>query len=211
MEDAKWFVVHTYSGYENKVADNIKTVVENRKMQDQILDVKVPIIEEEIGNDDASSDSDDSIVNETASEKKAGKKKAVKTVKRKIYPGYVFVKMGISYDERSDEMKMTDEAWYIVRNTRGVTGFVGPESKPRPLSETEVYEMGIENDAYNKVVEVDYSVGDTVVIIGGAFDGHIGKVEFIDIPNDTVRVTIEMMGRDIPCELGLDQVELDKD
>lgn len=211
MEDAKWFVVHTYSGYENKVADNIRTVVENRKMQDQILDVKVPIEEVEIGKDSSSAEFDDSIVDETAGAPKKSRKKTSKIIKRKIYPGYVFVKMGISYDERSDEMKMTDEAWYIVRNTRGVTGFVGPESKPRPLSETEVYEMGIETDAYNKVVEVDYNVGDIVTIIGGAFNGHIGKVEKIDIPNDIVRVTIEMMGRDIPCELGLDQVELDKD
>ncbi len=181
MEDAKWYVVHTYSGYENKVADNIVKVVENRKMQDQILDVRIPT--------------------ETVTEIREDGK--TRQIERKLFPGYVLVKMGVSYDTKSGEMKMTDEAWYVVRNTRGCTGFVGPESKPRALSEKEVYEMGVEKHT----VEVSYQVGDEVSVIGGPFDSFRGKVDMIDAENDTVRVIISMMGRETPIELGLDQVE----
>lgn len=181
MEDAKWYVVHTYSGYENKVADNIVKVVENRKMQDQILEVKVPT----------------EFVTEIREDGKT------KEVERKLFPGYVFVKMGVFYDSKSGGMKMTDEAWYVVRNTRGVTGFVGPESKPRPLSDKEVYSMGVEKHT----VEVSYEVGDLVTVIGGPFDSFQGTVDTIDVDNDVVRVIISMMGRETPIELGLDQVE----
>ncbi|MCD7775023.1 MAG: transcription termination/antitermination protein NusG [Clostridiales bacterium] len=181
MEDAKWYVVHTYSGYENKVAANIEKVVENRNMQDEILEVKVPT----------------ELVTEIREDGKT------KEVERKIFPGYVLVKMGVSYDTKSGEMKMTDEAWYVVRNTRGVTGFVGPESKPRPLSENEVIAMGVEK----RTIEVSYAVGDLVSVIGGPFDSFQGTVEFIDVDNDLVRVMISMMGRETPIELGLDQVE----
>ena len=230
MEDAKWFVVHTYSGYEQKVADNIAKVVNNRKMQDQILDVMIPLeVVEEVGpkttrkpkKKKSADDFDDAWEMEpiydsyteeydSKHEKKeeakadADDKKAKKEPpKRKKYPGYVFVKMGVSYDSKSGEMKMTDEAWYVVRNTRGVTGFVGPESKPRPLSEAEVISMGVETHT----VEVNYSVGDYVTIIGGPFDNFKGYVEEIDVNNDLVRVIISMMGRETPIELGLDQVE----
>ena len=181
MEDAKWYVVHTYSGYENKVADNIVKVVENRKMQDQILEVKVPT----------------EIVTEIREDGRT------REVERKLFPGYVLVKMGVFYDTKSGEMKMTDEAWYVVRNTRGCTGFVGPESKPRPLTEKEVLAMGVEK----RTVEVNYAVGDLVSVIGGPFDSFQGTVESIDVDNDVVRVIISMMGRETPLELGLDQVE----
>lgn len=181
MEDAKWYVVHTYSGYENKVADNIVKVVENRKMQDQILEVRVPT----------------EIVTEIREDGRT------REVERKLFPGYVLVKMGVFYDTKSGEMKMTDEAWYVVRNTRGCTGFVGPESKPRPLTEKEVLAMGVEK----RTVEVNYAVGDLVSVIGGPFDSFQGTVESIDVDNDVVRVIISMMGRETPIELGLDQVE----
>lgn len=181
MEDAKWYVVHTYSGYENKVADNIVKVVENRKMQEQILEVRVPT----------------EFVTEIREDGKT------REVERKLFPGYVLVKMGVFYDTKSGEMKMTDEAWYVVRNTRGVTGFVGPESKPRPLSEKEVIAMGVEKHS----VEVSYAVGDLVSVIGGPFDSFQGTVDMIDVDNDVVRVIISMMGRETPIELGLDQVE----
>ena len=111
---------------------------------------------------------------------------------KNMYPGYIFI-----------EMIMTDEAWYVVRNTRGVTGFVGPESKPRPLSDAEVISMGVETHT----IEVNYNVGDYVTIIGGPFDNFKGYVDEIDVNNDFVRVIISMMGRDTPIELGLDQVE----
>lgn len=198
FEDAKWFVVHTYSGYENKVASNIMKVVENRKMHDRILEVKIPA---------------DHIVEEVEEKDKKGNikygedgkpEKKIKTIDRKIYPGYVFVKLAVYYDEKDASLKMTDETWYVIRNTRGVTGFVGPESKPVPLSEKEAIKMGVEQ----RIIEVGYEVGDLVTVIGGPFDGFSGTVDFIDIENDKVRVNISMMGRETPIELGLDQVEL---
>ena len=183
-DNARWFVVHTYSGYENKVASNITTVVENRKMQDQIFEVRIPT--------------------ETVTEIKDDK---VREIERKLFPGYVMVKVACIYKKRSEfedeELSMTDEAWYVVRNTRGVTGFVGPESKPRPLSDAEVISMGVETHT----IEVNYNVGDYVTIIGGPFDNFKGYVDEIDVNNDFVRVIISMMGRDTPIELGLDQVE----
>lgn len=180
FEEYKWYVVHTYSGYENKVADNIEKVVENRNMRDQILEVCVPT--------------------ETVTEIKEDKKR---DVVRKIFPGYVLVKLAVFYDEKAQENKMTDEVWYIIRNTRGVTGFVGPEGRPVPLTEDEVVKLGVEK----RSVSVGYEVGDLVTVINGSFDGFSGVVEKIDLENDTVRVIISMMGRDTPLELGLDQVE----
>ena len=115
-----------------------------------------------------------------------------KVVDRKIFQGYVLV-----------EMKLSDETWYIIRNTRGVTGFVGPDGRPVPLTEDEVIKLGVEK----RSVTVEYEVGDLVTVIGGSFDGFSGIVDNIDIENDTVRVIISMMGRDTPLELGLDQVE----
>ena len=180
IEDYKWYVVHTYSGYENKVAENIKKVVENRGLQDQIAEVCVPM--------------------ETVTEIKDDKRREVE---RKIFPGYVLVKLAVSDNEKAGENRMTDEIWYIIRNTRGVTGFVGPDGRAVPLTEAEVYKLGVEK----RSVSVDYAVGDLVTIIGGSFDGFSGTVDDIDIENDTVRVIISMMGRDTPLELGLDQVE----
>ena len=180
FEDYKWYVVHTYSGYENKVADNIRKVVENRGLHDQILEVCVPT--------------------ETVTEIKEDKKREVE---RKLFPGYVLVKLAVSYNEKAGENRMTDEIWYIIRNTRGVTGFVGPDGRPVPLTEAEVLRLGVEK----RTVSVDYEVGDLVTIIGGSFDGFSGTVDDIDVEHDTVRVIISMMGRDTPLELGLDQVE----
>ena len=180
IEDYKWYVVHTYSGYENKVAENIRKVVENRGLQEQIAEVCVPI--------------------ETVTEIKDDKKREVE---RKIFPGYVLVKLAVSYNEKAEEQRMTDEIWYIIRNTRGVTGFVGPDGRPVPLTQEEVYRLGVEKHS----VSLSYEVGDLVTIIYGSFDGFSGIVDKIDTENDTVRVIISMMGRDTPLELGLDQVE----
>lgn len=170
MVDAKWYVVHTYSGYENKVATDLEKMVENRKLQDLILDVKVPT--------------------ETVTEIKDNKKREVE---RKIFPGYVLIKMVV-----------TDDSWYVVRNTRGVTGFVGPASKPVPLTDEEVEALGVEK----RSVEVNYTVGDNVKIIDGPLEGFMGIVEEMDVTKDQVRVMISMFGRETPVELELDQVSL---
>lgn len=170
MPEAKWYVVHTYSGYENKVASTLVTTVENRNLQDMILDVKVPT--------------------ETVVEEKDGTQKETE---HKLYPGYVFIKM-----------IYTDETWYVVRNIRGCTGFVGPSSKPVPLTEDEVYRMGVEK----RVVEVSYDVGDQVKIIDGPLEDFVGTVEEMDIEKDYVRVTVSMFGRETPVELEIGQAEL---
>ncbi len=167
--EAKWYVIHTYSGYENKVASNLMTTAENRGMQDMILEVKVPT----------------EIVTEIKDNK-------TKEVEHKLYPGYVFVKM-----------IYTDETWYIVRNVRGCTGFVGPSSKPIPLTEAEVYRMGVET----RVVEVSYDVGDSVRIIDGPLEDFIGTVEELNTDKNYVRVIVSMFGRETPVELELNQAE----
>ena len=168
-EGAKWYVVHTYSGYENKVAADIEKAAETRRMTDLIQAVSVPM--------------------EKVVEIKDNKKKEVE---RKVFPGDVLVKMII-----------TDESWYIVRNTRGVTGFVGPGSKPVPLSEDEILALGVEK----RSISVEYSVGDEVKIIDGALASSFGTVEEIDIDRNYVRVSVSMLGRLLPVELELDQVE----
>lgn len=168
--EAKWYVVHTYSGYENKVASNLMTTVENRNLQDMIFEVKVPT--------------------ETVTEIKDDK---TREVERKLYPGYVFVKM-----------IYTDETWYVVRNIRGCTGFVGPSSKPVPLTEAEVYRMGVET----RVVEVSYKVGDSVRIIDGPLEDFIGVVDELNVEKEYVRVIVSMFGRETPVELELNQAEL---
>ena len=169
-DEAKWYVVHTYSGYENKVASNLEKTVENRQLQDLIQEIRVPT--------------------ETVTEiTEAGKRKEVE---RKIVPGYVIVKM-----------IMTDESWYAVRNIRGCTGFVGPSSKPVPLTEDEVERLGIEQ----RSVEVSYQVGDSVNIVDGPLEGFIGTVEEMDVAKNRVRVVVSMFGRDTPVELELDQAE----
>ena len=170
--EALWYVVHTYSGYENKVANDLQTMVENRHLQDLICDIKVPV--EMVPEID-----------------KNGKQKMVE---HKLFPGYVLVKM-----------VMNDDTWYVVRNTRGCTGFVGPESKPEPLTEAEVAKMGVETTVD---LEVEYKVGDTVEITAGPMEGSVGTVEEIDIPARKVRVKITMFGRELPAELELHQVKL---
>ncbi len=169
-ENAKWYVVHTYSGYEKKVAATIEKAVENRKLHDLILELKVPTEE---------------VMEITADSKK-------KTVERKIFPGYVMIKM-----------VMTDESWHVVRNTRGVTGFVGPGSKPVPLTDAEVAALGVEKVE----IVVSYSVGDSVKIIDGPLENFIGTVEEIALDKNRVRVVVSMFGRETPVELELDQVE----
>jgi len=169
-EEAKWYVVHTYSGYENKVATNIETFVENRKLQDLIFEVKVPT--------------------ETVVEQKDNK---TREVERKIYPGYVLIKM-----------IMNDESWYVVRNTRGVTGFVGPASKPVPLTEQEVISMGVEQQ---RTTVVRFAVGDSVRVVDGPLKSFIGTVEELDADKNYIRVVVSMFGRETPVELELRQVE----
>lgn len=167
--EARWYVVHTYSGYENKVASNLATTVKNRGLQDLICDIRVPT----------------EIVTEV-------KDNQTKQVERKIFPGYVLVKM-----------VMNDDTWYVVRNIRGCTGFVGPSSKPVPLTEEEVLRLGVET----KSVEISYKVGDSVRITESPFEDYVGTVENIDLENNSVRVVIRMFGRETPVELELDQVE----
>ncbi|MBQ6706914.1 MAG: transcription termination/antitermination protein NusG [Clostridia bacterium] len=166
-QEAKWYVVHTYSGYENKVASNLATTVENRKLQDWIKDISVPT--------------------ETVVEIKDNQKKEVE---RKLFPGYVLVKM-----------VMTDESWFVVRNIRGCTGFVGPNGKPVPLTEEEIASLGVEKHS----VEIQYQVGDMVRIVAGPLEGFSGKVDEIDRENNKTRVTISMFGRETPVELELEQ------
>lgn len=179
--DSRWYVVHTYSGYENKVATNILKAAENRKMQDEIFEVKIPT--------------------ETVVEVREDGK--TREVERKIFPGYVMVKIATFLDE-NDMPKISDEAWLVIRGTRGATGFVGPEGKPIPLTEEEVYRLGVEK----KVVEVRYEVGDTVNIIDEIFEGFSGTVEEIDLENNKVKVTVSaLFGKETLVELELDQVE----
>ena len=170
MSEAKWYVVHTYSGYENKVASSLEAVIENRNLRDMIQDVKIPV--------------------ETVVEIKDGKRKETEN---KLYPSYVFVKM-----------ILTDETWYIVRNTRGVTGFVGASSqKPSPLSQKEVDAMGVET----KKQTIDFAVGDNVEIADGPLAGFIGEVVEIDADAMKVKVNVSMFGRETLSELDLLQVK----
>ena len=166
-EEARWYVVHTYSGYENKVAATIQKTVENRGLQELIFDVRVPM--------------------ETVTEvRDTGSKE----VERKLFPGYVLVKM-----------IMNDESWYIVRNTRGVTSFVGPGSKPVPLTDEEVMALGVES----MEIKLSFDVGDSVKVIDGPFDGNIGIVEEISLPKKTVCINISIFVREIPVELKFNQ------
>ena len=170
-EAAKWYIIHTYSGYENKVKQDIEKVVENRKLHDLILEVQVPT--------------------ETVTEITDGK---TKELERKLFPGYVMVKM-----------IMDQLTWYAVRNTRGVTGFVGPGSKtPIPLTDEEVRRMGVENVS----VRMDIKNGDYVDIINGPLDGFSGIVEEVDAARQKVRVIVSMFGRETPVELDFVQVKV---
>ena len=169
--EARWYVVHTYSGYENKVANDLAIVVENRGMQDLIQDIKIPM--------------------ETVTEIKDDKKREVE---RKIFPGYVLIKMIV-----------TDDSWYVVRNIRGCTGFVGPASKPVPLTDDEVAALGVEKHS----VEVGYKDGDIVKIISGPLEGYTGTVKTVDTENNSVCVVLSMFGRETPVELELDQISIE--
>lgn len=168
-EKAKWYVVHTYSGYENKVATNLEKIRENRGMEDRILDIKIPT----------------EIVTEMKDDQ-------MKEVERKLFPGYVLI-----------NMVMDDETWYVVRNTRGVTGFVGPGSKPVPLSDEEIAALGVEK----KEISLDFAVGDSVAITDGPFDGFVGEIVSIDAENALVTVNVSMFGRETPVELQLFQIK----
>ena len=171
-EELKWYVAHTYSGYENTVAMSIEQAVENRSMHDLIAEVSIPL--------------------ETVTEITDN---GPKTVERKVFPGYVLVKM-----------VMTDETWHLVRNIRGVTGFVGSGNKAIPLTEEEIAALGVEK----REVVVGYAVGDSVKITDGALASFIGTVEEIDMDESKVRVVVSMFGRETPVDLELDQVELIK-
>lgn len=168
-DSAKWYVAHTYSGYENTVAASIEKAVENRNMRDLIHEVNIPM--------------------ETVTEITDS---GPKTVDRKVFPGYVLVKM-----------IMTDETWHLVRNVRGVTGFVGSGTKAIPLTEAEIASLGVEK----REVLVSYEVGDNVKITDGALESFLGTVEEIDLDRGKVRVVVSMFGRETPVELELDQVE----
>ena len=169
-ENAKWYVVHTYSGYENSVAAAIMKAAENRRMTDLIREVNIPM--------------------ETVTEfTDAGEK----TVERKVFPGYVLIKM-----------VLTDETWHIIRNIRGVTGFVGEANKAIPLTEEEVRQMSLEKHE----IVVKYSVGETVRITDGPLASFTGIVEEIEPDKNKVRVVVSMFGRETPVELELDQVEV---
>ena len=168
MAETNWYVVHTYSGYENKVKANIDKTIENRHLEDQILEVRVPMQE--------------------VVELKNGAKKQVQ---KKMFPGYVLI-----------NMVMNDDTWYVVRNTRGVTGFVGPGSKPVPLTEAEMRPLGIKSDE----ILVDFEEGDTVTVIGGVWKDTIGVVQRIDFSKQTATINVELFGRETPVEISFAEV-----
>ena len=168
MAEAKWYVAHTYSGYENKVKADLEKTIENRHLEDEILEVRVPMQE--------------------VVEMKNGAKK---TVQKKLFPGYVLV-----------NMIMNDDTWYVVRNTRGVTGFVGPGSKPVPLSEAEMKPLGIKSDN----VSIDFTEGDTIVVVAGAWKDTVCAVYKIDYNKQTVTINVELFGRDTPVEISFSEV-----
>lgn len=162
-------MVHTYSGYENKVKANIEKTIENRNLQDQILEVSVPL-------------------EEVLEKTKSG---AMKQVQRKIFPGYVLI-----------HMIMNDDTWYVVRNTRGVTGFVGPGSKPVPLTDEEMKNLGINA----KKIAIDYKVGDTIVAVSGVWENTVGSIKSINESKQTVTIMVDMFGRETPVELDFTEI-----
>lgn len=168
MAEANWYVVHTYSGYENKVKANIEKTIENRHLEEEILEVRVPM--------------------QDVVELKNG---ARKTVQKKMFPGYVLI-----------NMVMNDDTWYVVRNTRGVTGFVGPGSKPVPLTEAEMKPLGIKVDN----ITIDFGEGDTIVVVAGAWKNTVGVVQRIDFNKQAVTINVDMFGRDTPVEISFAEV-----
>ncbi|MCH5281925.1 MAG: transcription termination/antitermination factor NusG [Lachnospiraceae bacterium] len=168
MAEASWYVVHTYSGYENKVKANIEKTIENRHLEEEILEVRVPM--------------------QDVVEIKNGSKK---TVSKKLFPGYVLI-----------NMVMNDDTWYVVRNTRGVTGFVGPGSKPVPLSDAEMKPLGIKVDN----ISVDFKEGDTIMVVAGVWKDTVGVVSRMDFGKQTATISVEMFGRETPVEISFAEV-----
>jgi len=166
--EARWYVVHTYSGYENKVKANIEKTIENRHLEDQILEVRVPL--------------------QDVVEMKNG---VAKQVQKKMFPGYVLL-----------NMVMNDDTWYVVRNTRGVTGFVGPGSKPVPLTEREMQPLGIREEN----IQIDFAEGDTVVVTGGAWANTTGVVTAINMQKRVVTINVELFGRETPVEISFAEI-----
>ncbi|MBS6644970.1 transcription termination/antitermination factor NusG [Clostridium sp. MCC353] len=169
MAESQWYVVHTYSGYENKVKVDIEKTIENRNLQDQILEVSVPM--------------------EAVTELKNG---VEKKVDKKMFPGYVLI-----------NMVMNDDTWYVVRNTRGVTGFVGPGSKPVPLSEEEMANLGFRTPD----IVIDFEEGDMVVVTAGAWKDTVGAIKSINESKRTITINVEMFGRETPVELAFTEVK----
>lgn len=168
MAEAGWYVAHTYSGYENKVKANIEKTIENRHLEDQILEVRVPL--------------------QDVVELKNGVRK---TVQKKLFPGYVLI-----------NMIMNDDTWYVVRNTRGVTGFVGPGSKPVPLTDTEMFNLGIQ--ANN--ITVDFAEGDMVTVVGGVWKDTVGMIQSVNQGKQSVTINVELFGRETPVEIGFTEI-----
>ena len=171
MSETNWYVVHTYSGYENKVKANIEKTIENRKLQDQILEV--------------------SVLMQDVIEVKNGVKKQVQ---KKLFPGYVLL-----------NMEMNDDTWYVVRNTRGVTGFVGPGSKPVPLTDIEMRNMGIKNKS-NEIL-IDFEVGDTIIVTSGAWENTTGNIKQINNHKQVVTINVDMFGRETPVEISFTEIK----
>ncbi|WP_455718264.1 transcription termination/antitermination protein NusG [Anaerosporobacter sp.] len=170
MSETNWYVVHTYSGYENKVKANIEKTIENRKLQDQILEVSVPM--------------------QDVVEVKNGVKKQVQ---KKMFPGYVLL-----------NMEMNDDTWYVVRNTRGVTGFVGPGSKPVPLTDAEMLSMGIK---HSDEIMIDLELGDTVEVTSGVWEGTTGIIKSINSHKQIITINVDMFGRETPVEISFTEIK----
>ena len=169
MSEASWYVVHTYSGYENKVKTNIEKTIENRHLEDQILEVRVPM--------------------QDVVELKDG---ASRSVQKKMFPGYVLI-----------NMIMNDDTWYVVRNTRGVTGFVGPGSKPVPLTEEEMRPLGIHSES----VQIDFAEGDSVVVIGGVWKDTVGVIQSINDNKQSATINVDLFGRETPVEISFTEIK----
>ena len=169
MSEASWYVVHTYSGYENKVKANIEKTIENRHLEDQILEVRVPM--------------------QDVVELKDG---ARRSVQKKMFPGYVLI-----------NMIMNDDTWYVVRNTRGVTGFVGPGSKPVPLTEEEMRPLGIHSES----VQIDFAEGDSVVVIGGVWKDTVGVIQSINDNKQSATINVVLFGRETPVEISFTEIK----
>lgn len=169
MAEANWYVVHTYSGYENKVKADIEKTIENRHLEEDILEVRIPM--------------------EEVIEMKSGSKKQVQ---KKLFPGYVLI-----------NMYMNDDTWYVVRNTRGVTGFVGPGSKPVPLTEAEMRPLGIREEN----VVYDFRIGDTVSVISGVWKDTVGMIQSMNDNKQTVTINVELFGRETPVEISFAEIQ----